>query len=154
MLKSIKELQSGDTYSYNNELYTVVESAISNFNGALTIFVTRPWFYIYPNDPYVYGYTNAEYGCFVENIMVDVVYNLLEIGKEKRDELFELKNKREYDIDSIEKEMTEGEMAEYHVGCGAFGIYAGTLNSKNKNLWQNKSEVFAGTDVEILVCVK
>ena len=32
-------------------------------------------------------------------------------------------------------------MAEYHVGCGAFGIYAGTLNSKNKNLWQNKSEV-------------
>lgn len=32
-------------------------------------------------------------------------------------------------------------MAEYHVGCGAFGIYAGTLNSKNKSLWQNKSVV-------------
>ena len=32
-------------------------------------------------------------------------------------------------------------MTEYHVGCGAFAIYAGTLNSKNKNLWQNKSEV-------------
>ena len=32
-------------------------------------------------------------------------------------------------------------MAEYHVGCGAFAIYAGTLNSKNKSLWQNKSEV-------------
>ena len=31
-------------------------------------------------------------------------------------------------------------MAEYHVGCGAFGIYAGTLNSRNKNLWQNKTE--------------
>ena len=31
-------------------------------------------------------------------------------------------------------------MAEYHVSCGAFGIYAGTLNSKNKNLWQNKTE--------------
>lgn len=31
-------------------------------------------------------------------------------------------------------------MAEYHVGCGAFGIYAGTLN-KNKTMWQNKSEV-------------
>lgn len=29
-------------------------------------------------------------------------------------------------------------MAEYHVGCGAFAIYAGTLNSKNKSLWQNK----------------
>ena len=29
-------------------------------------------------------------------------------------------------------------MAEYHVGCGAFAIYAGTLNAKNKNLWQNK----------------
>lgn len=28
-------------------------------------------------------------------------------------------------------------MAEYHVGAGAFGIYAGTLN-KNKTLWQNK----------------
>lgn len=32
-------------------------------------------------------------------------------------------------------------MAEYHVGCGAFAIYAGTLNGKNRNLWQNKSEV-------------
>lgn len=32
-------------------------------------------------------------------------------------------------------------MAEYHVGCGAFGIYAGTLNSRNKNLWQNKTDV-------------
>ena len=32
-------------------------------------------------------------------------------------------------------------MAEYHVGCGAFGIYAGTLNSRNKTMWQNKSEV-------------
>ena len=32
-------------------------------------------------------------------------------------------------------------MAEYHVGCGAFAIYAGTLNGRNKNLWQNKSEV-------------
>lgn len=31
-------------------------------------------------------------------------------------------------------------MAEYHVGCGAFAIYAGTLNSRNKNLWQNKTE--------------
>lgn len=31
-------------------------------------------------------------------------------------------------------------MTKYHVGCGAFAIYAGTLNSKNKNLWQNKSE--------------
>lgn len=31
-------------------------------------------------------------------------------------------------------------MAEYHVGCGAFGIYAGTLNSKNKSLWRNKTE--------------
>lgn len=31
-------------------------------------------------------------------------------------------------------------MAEYHVGCGAFGIYAGTLN-RAKTLWQNKSEV-------------
>lgn len=31
-------------------------------------------------------------------------------------------------------------MAEYHVGCGAFAIYAGTLNSKNKTLWQNKTE--------------
>lgn len=30
-------------------------------------------------------------------------------------------------------------MAEYHVGCGAFGIYAGKLN-KNKKLWQNKTE--------------
>ena len=31
-------------------------------------------------------------------------------------------------------------MAEYHIGCGAFGIYAGTLNSKKKSLWQNKTE--------------
>lgn len=31
-------------------------------------------------------------------------------------------------------------MPEYHVGCGAFAIYAGTLNSRNKTLWQNKTE--------------
>lgn len=32
-------------------------------------------------------------------------------------------------------------MAEYHVGCGAFGIYAGTLEPRNKNLGRNKSDV-------------
>lgn len=31
-------------------------------------------------------------------------------------------------------------MAEYHVGCGAFGIYAGTLNKKG-DMWLHKSEV-------------
>lgn len=31
-------------------------------------------------------------------------------------------------------------MPEYHVGCGAFGIYAGTLNQKNKGLWREKSD--------------
>ena len=31
-------------------------------------------------------------------------------------------------------------MVEYHVGCGAFGIYAGTLN-KDKSMWRNKSDV-------------
>ena len=31
-------------------------------------------------------------------------------------------------------------MAEYHVGCGIAGIYAGTLNKKG-NLWTNKSDV-------------
>lgn len=32
-------------------------------------------------------------------------------------------------------------MAEYHVCCGAFGIYAGTLEPRNKTLWRNKSDV-------------
>ncbi len=35
-------------------------------------------------------------------------------------------------------------MAEYHVGCGAFGIYAGTLSKPRKDgsqLWRDKSEV-------------
>lgn len=31
-------------------------------------------------------------------------------------------------------------MSEYHVGCGAFGILAGTLN-KDKTLWKDKSYV-------------
>jgi hypothetical protein len=31
-------------------------------------------------------------------------------------------------------------MANYHVGCGIAGIYAGTLNKKG-NLWTNKSDV-------------
>lgn len=31
-------------------------------------------------------------------------------------------------------------MTEYHVGCGIFGIYAGTLNKKG-DMWRNKSEV-------------
>lgn len=35
-------------------------------------------------------------------------------------------------------------MAEYHVGCGAFGIYAGTLNPPRKDglqMWRQKSDV-------------
>ena len=31
-------------------------------------------------------------------------------------------------------------MAEYHVGCGIAGIYAGTLKS-NGYVWRNKSDV-------------
>lgn len=31
-------------------------------------------------------------------------------------------------------------MAEYHVGCGLAGIYAGTLN-KNGATWRNKTNV-------------
>lgn len=30
-------------------------------------------------------------------------------------------------------------MAEYHIGCGVFGIYAGTLK-KNGREWKNKTE--------------
>lgn len=35
-------------------------------------------------------------------------------------------------------------MTEYHVGCGAFAIYAGTLSKPRKDgsqLWQNKTDV-------------
>lgn len=32
-------------------------------------------------------------------------------------------------------------MAEYHVGCGVFGIYAGTLKPKHPDEWQNKTDV-------------
>lgn len=31
-------------------------------------------------------------------------------------------------------------MAEYHVGCGVFAIYAGTLNKKG-DMWLHKSDV-------------
>ncbi|MBR4315176.1 MAG: hypothetical protein IKP66_09730 [Lachnospiraceae bacterium] len=31
-------------------------------------------------------------------------------------------------------------MAEYHVGCGITGIFAGTLNKKGE-MWVNKSDV-------------
>ena len=31
-------------------------------------------------------------------------------------------------------------MADYHVGCGIAGIYAGTLNKKG-DMWTNKSKV-------------
>lgn len=31
-------------------------------------------------------------------------------------------------------------MAEYHVGCGAFGIYAGTLKPNGEE-WRNRSDV-------------
>ena len=31
-------------------------------------------------------------------------------------------------------------MADYHVGCGLAGIYAGTLNKDGKR-WRNKSDV-------------
>lgn len=35
-------------------------------------------------------------------------------------------------------------MAEYHVGAGTFGIYAGTLKPEGKDgytIWRNKSDV-------------
>lgn len=32
-------------------------------------------------------------------------------------------------------------MAEYHVGCGIAGIYAGTLKKNKKDEWQFKSDV-------------
>lgn len=32
-------------------------------------------------------------------------------------------------------------MAEYHVGCGLAGIYAGTLKAKKQDEWLNKSLV-------------
>ena len=32
-------------------------------------------------------------------------------------------------------------MADYHVGCGLFGIYAGLLSTKDKSMWAKKSEV-------------
>ena len=32
-------------------------------------------------------------------------------------------------------------MAQYHVGCGIAGIYAGTLKPKKKDEWLNKSLV-------------
>ena len=38
-------------------------------------------------------------------------------------------------------------MAEYHVGCGVFGIYAGILN-KRGDMWVHKSDV---TD-EVIGC--
>lgn len=31
-------------------------------------------------------------------------------------------------------------MAKYHVGCGIFGIYAGTLSTKG-DAWKNKTDV-------------
>ena len=41
-------------------------------------------------------------------------------------------------------------MAEYHVGCGLFGIYAGTLK-KNGEEWLHKSDV---TDEAILSVIQ
>lgn len=40
-------------------------------------------------------------------------------------------------------------MAEYHVGCGLFGIYAGTL--KNSTEWRNKTEC---TDEAMCACAQ
>ena len=31
-------------------------------------------------------------------------------------------------------------MTEYHVGCGAFAIYAGILSKKDASIWQSKTE--------------
>lgn len=44
-------------------------------------------------------------------------------------------------------------MAEYHVGCGAFGIYAGTVNPPRKDgyqTWRQKSDV-TGEAIEAVV---
>lgn len=39
-------------------------------------------------------------------------------------------------------------MANYHVGCGVTGIFAGTLNKKG-NMWVNKSDVTDETFVAV-----
>lgn len=44
-------------------------------------------------------------------------------------------------------------MAEYHVGCGAFGIYAGTVNKKG-DMWLNKSEVTEEATYAVIQYVK
>ena len=45
-----------------------------------------------------------------------------------------------------------GRMAEYHVGCGLAGIYAGTLNPKGET-WRNKSDVTHEALCAVALCL-
>lgn len=62
-----------------------------------------------------------------------------------------------FSVESLNQNKVK-KMAEYHVGCGAFGIYAGTLNPKNKSMWKNKTEctdeaIGAVVDYMVMECL-
>jgi hypothetical protein len=89
MLKNITECVDGDTFIHKGYVITMADYGVTPYSDIqLCAFTTRPWFYIYPNEPYVYGYTNGCVEVFDKDSQVDVIHNLLELGKEKRDEIY------------------------------------------------------------------
>lgn len=94
MLKNIKECIDGDVFIHKGYVIAIADNAPTSYSDTqLCAFTTRPWYYIYPNENYVYGYTNGGYEVFDKDLQVDVIHNLLEIGKEKRDKIYRKERK-------------------------------------------------------------
>jgi hypothetical protein len=95
VLKNIAECVDGDTFVYKDCVITIADYEVTSCSDLqVNAFTTIPQYYIYPNSKYVYGYTNGCYELFDKDLQVDVIHNLLELGEEKRNEIYSIRVKR------------------------------------------------------------
>ena len=99
LLKKISDLKDGDVFIQSksdrtgNYKLTMVGNPIVDKSNTAILFCTRPNYFIYQGEHCVYGYTNGGYEAFDPGQIVEVINNLVEIGKEKRDELYRKEDK-------------------------------------------------------------
>ena len=73
--KNVKDIKDGDIFVYKN----MIKVSAENYSGGNCLFLTNPEFYIFPDQPYVYGYTNGCIEPINENETVRYLGNILNI---------------------------------------------------------------------------
>ena len=75
------DLREGDVFLHNGSEYTAIESGTpkeSEYQGLMNIWVTKREFFIYPEEHYTYGYTNASVETMKYDKKIPVICNLLD----------------------------------------------------------------------------